>query len=127
MSEKKAEKIEFEQVTIKVPRLVLDFLRKTEDDAVEWIEYTVVDNVRAEIEGMTWEEWASLFNLEPVFDAVLKKEKDVEEPGCFVKVDFAKKEFLERIDKMVERRHYRDRDQFIRSAVRRELVTLEKQ
>ena len=119
------QQIELEEVTIKVPKLVLDFLRKTEEDSVRWIEYTIVDNVRAEVEGMFPDDWMKLFNLDTVFDAVLKE--DVEEPGCFAKVDFARKEFVERIDKVVEQGHYQDRDSFIRQTLRRELERLEKQ
>ena len=65
------EKIEYEQVTIRVPRLVMEFLRKTEGDAAEWIEYTVCDIARAQLEGMTPEEWIQQFNLGPVFKTVL--------------------------------------------------------
>jgi hypothetical protein len=70
MSETKTE-IEFETVTVKVPKIVMDFLRKTEENATEWIESTVVENVAAEIEGMKPQEWADLFSLTPVFKEVL--------------------------------------------------------
>ena len=119
------QQIELEEVTIKVPKLVLDFLRKTEEDPVRWIEYTIVDNVRAEVEGMFPDDWMKLFNLDTVFDAVLKE--DVEEPGCFAKVDFSKREFLELIDEAVEKGHYQDRDAFIRQTLRREVERLAKQ
>ena len=63
--------IEFEQVTVKVPKLVMDFLRKTESNPVEALEFTIVDNARAEIEGRDSLEWADIFQLKPIFAAVL--------------------------------------------------------
>lgn len=67
--------VEFEQVTVKVPRLVMEFLRKTEGNAVEWIEYTVVDVARAQLEGMTPEEWIEQFKLGHVFKTVLDDDR----------------------------------------------------
>ena len=66
-----ASKIEFESVTVKVPKLVMDYLRKTEDNPVEALEFTIVDHVRAEIEGMRSDEWADVFNLKTIFADVL--------------------------------------------------------
>lgn len=63
--------VEYEQVTVKVPKLIMDFLRKTEGDPVESIEFTIVDGVRADIEGMTSEAWAEVFSLNKVFYEVL--------------------------------------------------------
>lgn len=66
--------VEYEQVTIKVPKLILEFLRKTDPDnegPTAWIEQTVVDDVRAQIEGADSLDWASCFGLGPVFREVL--------------------------------------------------------
>lgn len=70
-TEQKQKPIEYEQVTVKVPKLIMDYLRKTEDDPKVWLEETVVDSVRAELEGMTGKEWIEHFKLGPVFKEVL--------------------------------------------------------
>jgi hypothetical protein len=66
-----APSIEYENVTIKVPKLIMDFLRKTEDNPINWLEYTIVENVSAEIESMRPQRWADLFQLTPVFKKIL--------------------------------------------------------
>jgi hypothetical protein len=56
-----------EKVTIELPKFVMDFVRKTKEKPKEALEYTIVDCVRAEIEGMTSEQWAELFKLKNTF------------------------------------------------------------
>ena len=46
------DKIEFEQVTIKLPKLIMEYLQKTEEDPIGWIESNIVHEVRAELEAM---------------------------------------------------------------------------
>jgi hypothetical protein len=70
----------FETLTVKVPKLVMDFIRKIEDDPIKYIEFSTVDSVRADIESMKGEEWAEFFHLQPIFAEILndsryKKEK----------------------------------------------------
>jgi len=48
-----SERVEFEEVTIKVPRKILEFLRLLQIDLVEWIECNVVDWFLADAENMT--------------------------------------------------------------------------
>lgn len=70
-----AEKIEFEKVTVKLPKRVMDYLHAMEKlygrSAVEMLEYDIVEALRCELEGMTGETIIKMFNLEPVFKAVL--------------------------------------------------------
>jgi hypothetical protein len=53
----------------------MDYLRKTENDPLAWLEHEIVDKVRAEIEGMSGMEWAGVFGLDSVFYAVLGDER----------------------------------------------------
>jgi len=80
MSEK--EKIEFEEITVKVPKLIIDFLRKHEKilgkTAQEYMERNIVDCVRADIDAgdvfvPVPEEVVEQHGLGPVFKAVLKR------------------------------------------------------
>ena len=51
ITEQKQE-IEYEQITIKVPKIVMDFMRKTETDPLEdALPFRIVDGVRAQIES----------------------------------------------------------------------------
>ena len=70
--------VEFEEVTVKIPKRIMDFFRKTEKDLVAWLEYTVVDMVRVELDGMTAQGWVMCFNLAPVFYTVLEDERYVQ-------------------------------------------------
>ena len=65
------EKIEFESVTIQVPKPILAFLRfqggQREQSVEEEIIYDLLDNVRAELESMAGEELIPLLGLGPIF------------------------------------------------------------
>jgi len=66
--------IEFESVTVKVPKPIMDFLRKTDIDnegPEAWIEWQIVESVRAYLECEHTEEWVTVFKLGPVFRKVL--------------------------------------------------------
>lgn len=63
--------VTYEQVQIMVPERVMDFLRKTEANPKEWIEYTVTDNVRAHLESLTGDDFVEQFELGLVFREVL--------------------------------------------------------
>lgn len=65
------EEIEYEEVTIRVPKRVMDYLRRIYGDAVEHLEYHVVDHVRADLDAMSGRELVGLFGLETVFQTVL--------------------------------------------------------
>jgi hypothetical protein len=74
--------IEYESVTVKVPKLVMDFLRATHKDrnftetnTIAALEYAIVDHVRAEMEGMPGIEYIDLFDLKPVFYKVLDDDR----------------------------------------------------
>ena len=75
----KAEPIEYEQVSIKLPKAVMNLLRHTEsvtDDTPEQdIEYAVVESVRSRLESglflPTPKILTNQYNLNPVFEAIL--------------------------------------------------------
>jgi len=46
-----SEKIEYEEVTIKVPKPIMGFLRNIGEKPQEWIEYQVFDSVRAHLDA----------------------------------------------------------------------------
>jgi hypothetical protein len=69
------EKIEYEQVTIKVPTRIMAFLRfqaaQQEMQIEEHIEYQVLDSVRAEMEGFEGEELIGMLGVGPIFYEIL--------------------------------------------------------
>ena len=68
-----SKEIEFEQVTLKVPKAVMEYLRRIYGDPVKWLEYHAVDLVSADLDAMSGKELAQIFGLQPVFKAVLKE------------------------------------------------------
>jgi hypothetical protein len=77
------QEIEFENVTIKVPKLIMDFLRGREKDmdetAKEYIEYNVVQIVNSDIRAgdvfvLDPEELADSWKLNPIFKAIINDE-----------------------------------------------------
>ena len=68
----------YEEVTLNIPKVVMDFLRKTEKNPIGDMEYRLVDNVRLQIEGMGPEEWARLFQLKTIFAEFLGEERYAE-------------------------------------------------
>jgi hypothetical protein len=72
--------IEYEQITIEVPKPVMAFLRfqtKQEDfESVEkLIEYDLLDNIRAEFEGKNGKQLIALFDIGNIFWEVLGDEQ----------------------------------------------------
>lgn len=71
--------IEYEQVTVKVPKRVMELLRFSasvlEQTPEQWIEYTIVDNVRAGLDsGQFLPDGLALakkFNLNPVLKELI--------------------------------------------------------
>jgi hypothetical protein len=77
--------IEYENVTIKVPKVVLNFIRNVKLDkndpseTVEsWIAWHVVDDVRGFCEGAEFRDWADALGLSPVFVELLGDERYAE-------------------------------------------------
>lgn len=78
-----SEQIEFEEVTLRVPKRIMDFLRKHEKrleggNIQGYLERNIVDCVRAEIDAATVfvpdpEDVIKTYKLGPVFKAVLKR------------------------------------------------------
>jgi len=75
----KQKEIEYEQVTIKVPKPVMAFLRfqaaQQEMQIEEHIEYQVLDSVRVEMEGFEGEELIGALGVGPIFYEVLSDER----------------------------------------------------
>ena len=73
------EKIEYETITIEVPKQVMELLRSTESHtgmtSKEWIEYYVVETARSGLDSDMFlpspTELAKKFNLNPVFKEIL--------------------------------------------------------
>ena len=74
IEEDKIQSIQYEQVTVKVPKPIMEFLRKTDCDNVgpeSWIESAIVEDVRSYLEFVEAKELADWFKLSPVFVEVL--------------------------------------------------------
>jgi len=65
------EQIEFEEVTIKIPKKILSFITRMYGDAKEYLEFHAVDWVRADIECQTPKFLVEHFKLDDEFKAVL--------------------------------------------------------
>jgi hypothetical protein len=71
--------IEFEQVTVKIPKTIMEFLRKTEcsnkgpEAVIALIEWHIVSGVRAGIDSVEPDEVKKWFKLDPAFSEVLGK------------------------------------------------------
>lgn len=66
--------IEFEQVTIRLPKPIMAFLRQTDCDnqgPENWIEYVVVDAVNAYLDDVEPREMIDWFKLGPTFHSIL--------------------------------------------------------
>jgi hypothetical protein len=78
-TEKKV-KIEFEEVTLKIPKAIMKLLRDSEksleETAIEYLEHSLVDMVRADIETqdcfvLTPRQVVEQYNLDPVFKEII--------------------------------------------------------
>lgn len=61
------QKLEYEDLSIQLPKQIMSFLRKTEDDPQDYIEHAVVDYVKMQLETMTPSILISRFDLAIVF------------------------------------------------------------
>ena len=72
-------KIEYETVTLKIPKKLMDWLRsmeKAEGKTTEQqLEYDIVDHQSANIEALTGQELIEIFELAPIFYELLKDER----------------------------------------------------
>ena len=74
------EQIEYETVTVQVPKLLMDYLRSHERDmnmtAKEYLEVTIVDCVRADIDcnHLDPKQVADSWRLNPIFKAIINTE-----------------------------------------------------
>ncbi|HKZ93477.1 MAG TPA: hypothetical protein VJ249_02695 [Candidatus Bathyarchaeia archaeon] len=64
-------KVEFEEVKLRLPKALIDYVQRIYGDPKRWLEYYVVDWIRIDIETKTGEELIDLFNLGPAFKLVL--------------------------------------------------------
>jgi len=68
------EKIEFETVQVKIPKNIMDMLRKYEDDIDGYLTYSIVSFISADLETGVFADYEDIikeFNLKPVFKAIL--------------------------------------------------------
>jgi hypothetical protein len=69
--QKPEEIIEYETVSLKVPKKVMNWLRAlekgTQESPIEQLEYIILDEVRASIDGVTGKELIDWFGLDPIF------------------------------------------------------------
>ncbi len=76
------EKIEYETITVRIPKKIMSFLRETKtltETPEEYLEYTIVDSVRADIDGGVFsdpERIAEGYGLQPVFQAIVNDTVD---------------------------------------------------
>jgi hypothetical protein len=72
-------KIEYETVTLNIPKKLMDWLRSMEKaegkTVIQQLEYDIVDHQRANIEALTGQELIELFELAPIFYELLKDER----------------------------------------------------
>jgi hypothetical protein len=70
--------VEFELVTLRVPKKIMEYLRMMEkansETPTEYLEYSLVDVVRAELQAQTGKELCDLFDLNPIFKALVNDE-----------------------------------------------------
>jgi hypothetical protein len=69
---RKARRVEFEEVELRLPRTVIEYVSRLYGDPRRWLEYYVVDWIRIDVETKTEEDLIRLFNLGPAFREVLK-------------------------------------------------------
>jgi hypothetical protein len=55
------------EVTIKLPKTVVDFIKDMEGDVAEYVAYTIVDLMTSYVEGVNAEQLMAKYNLKPAF------------------------------------------------------------
>jgi hypothetical protein len=79
--QKELAKIQFENVTLRIPKKLMDFLRRMPggygSSPIAYLEYSVVDMIRADLEALNGQEIIEWNGLGPVFHAILKDKRFV--------------------------------------------------
>jgi hypothetical protein len=79
VKKKDREPIEYETVTLKVPRILMEFLYNTPThyglNPIPFLEYELVDAIRSDLEATTGEEIIKWNELGSVFYAILEDER----------------------------------------------------
>jgi len=57
------------EVTVKLPKAVVDFIKEMEGNVEEYIAYTIVDLMVSYVEGVNAEQLMEKYNLKPAFKA----------------------------------------------------------
>lgn len=66
------DKIEFQEVTVKVPKKITHYIENVLGQTVKaFLEYSVVDSIRADLESRTGKTLAEVMELQDVFMVVL--------------------------------------------------------
>jgi hypothetical protein len=63
--------IEYETLTLRLPKTVVDYVTRMYGNPVKWLEYYVVDWLRIDVENKDGDELKEIFRLESAFQAVL--------------------------------------------------------
>jgi glucokinase len=79
--QKRLAKIEYENVTLRIPKKLMEFIRNTPggygSSAINYLEYSIVDMIRADLEALSGEEIIAWSGLGSVFHAILKEKRFV--------------------------------------------------
>jgi len=68
---KTVKSVEFYEVTLRIPKAIVDYVQRMYGHPKQWLEYHVVDWIRIDVEMKTEEELKKIFNLEPAFKEIL--------------------------------------------------------
>jgi len=63
--------ITYEEITVRVPKAVLDFVKEFYGDPKKHLEHEIVNWVRVDLEDITGKDLAERFNLQQAFQAIL--------------------------------------------------------
>lgn len=64
-------KVEFQQIQLRLPKPIIDYVQRMYGDPRKWLEYYVVDWIRIDVETKDADELIALFNLETAFRKIL--------------------------------------------------------
>jgi len=70
--------IEYETISLRVPKKIMDFMRSIPlnyPGPIEWLEFNIVDQIRADLEATTGEEMINWYGLGSIFETILKDER----------------------------------------------------
>lgn len=111
------------EVTLKLPKAIVDYLREDEKSIEETLAHEIVDVVRQDVEACTGEDVAEILNLTSIF----------KEYGMWANKRMSKQEYVEipipaeeydELTKVTKELGYESVDSFVEEAFRKHLETL---